>query len=104
MDEAPDDDATRQSYNVAPGYYELVYRADVPDSGAGGRTHDQKEAHHDEAAAEDEQGQERGDSDDVKYKLQAMKWGACCTIWQMGARRRWQLTPAARPYPFLDEA
>ncbi|KAM7185048.1 putative ACR, COG2135 domain containing protein [Naviculisporaceae sp. PSN 640] len=36
--DAPDDDgngAPRQSYNFAPGYYGVVYRADVPDWGAG---------------------------------------------------------------------
>ncbi|KAF2110721.1 hypothetical protein BDV96DRAFT_500639 [Lophiotrema nucula] len=46
VDEAPDDDAVRQSYNFAPGYHGLVYRA---------------------APVE-------GDVD-TKYKLQAMKWG-----------------------------
>lgn len=36
--DAPDDDgagAPRQSYNFAPGYHGIVYRADVPDWGAG---------------------------------------------------------------------
>lgn len=36
--DAPDDDgdgAPRQSYNFAPGFYGIVYRADVPDWGAG---------------------------------------------------------------------
>jgi putative SOS response-associated peptidase YedK len=36
--DAPDDDAAgspRQSYNFAPGYHGIVYRADVPDWGAG---------------------------------------------------------------------
>ncbi|KAJ9156480.1 YoqW [Pleurostoma richardsiae] len=31
------DDAPRQSYNFAPGYHGIVYRADVPDWGAGPR-------------------------------------------------------------------
>ncbi len=38
--EAPDDegeDAPRQSYNFAPGYHGVVYRADTPDWGAGPR-------------------------------------------------------------------
>ena len=34
VDEAPDDDDFRQSFNFAPGYHGLVYRADVPDHGA----------------------------------------------------------------------
>ncbi|KAI9826666.1 MAG: hypothetical protein M1819_007300 [Sarea resinae] len=80
VDEAPDDDATRQSYNVAPGYYELVYRADVPDHGAGtqhsngegGDGEDAGEAGPEDATAavmkEDE-------PEKVRYKLQAMKWG-----------------------------
>jgi putative SOS response-associated peptidase YedK len=38
VDEAPEDEgphAPRQSYNFAPGYHGIVYRADVPDWGAG---------------------------------------------------------------------
>ena len=41
--EAPDDDgegAPRQSYNFAPGYHGIVYRADTPDWGAGPRHQD----------------------------------------------------------------
>lgn len=40
VDEAPDDEgegAPRPSYNFAPGYHGIVYRADVPDWGAGPR-------------------------------------------------------------------
>lgn len=40
VDDAPADEgdgAPRQSYNFAPGYHGIVYRADVPDSGAGPR-------------------------------------------------------------------
>jgi len=38
VDDAPEDEgpgAPRQSYNFAPGYHGIVYRADVPDWGAG---------------------------------------------------------------------
>lgn len=38
VDDAPADEgdgAPRQSYNFAPGYHGVVYRADVPDRGAG---------------------------------------------------------------------
>ncbi|KAF8863662.1 DUF159-domain-containing protein [Acephala macrosclerotiorum] len=76
VDEAPEDegdDAPRQSYNFAPGYHGVVYRADVPDYGAGPRQHKKGEGEVEEeasteAAAEEEQGQ-------VRYKLQSMKWG-----------------------------
>ncbi|KAH9874729.1 hypothetical protein IAQ61_003919 [Plenodomus lingam] len=42
VDEVPDDNDVRQSYNFAPGYHGLVYRADGPDSG--GDTKDAQEA------------------------------------------------------------
>jgi len=81
VDEAPEDEATRQSYNVAPGYYELVYRADVPDTGAGGKQH-RKDGEVKGAApmeTEEEGGERTEESKEAiqrtKYKLQAMKWG-----------------------------
>jgi putative SOS response-associated peptidase YedK len=60
--EAPDDDdpSVRQTYNLPPGSHGLVYRADVPDAGAG---------------------QEKTDAatttakSETRYKLQSMKWG-----------------------------
>lgn len=66
MYEAPDDDgeeAPRQSYNFAPGYHGIVYRADTPDWGAGPR-------HNVAADSEPEEEQQ-----EVRYKLQSMKWG-----------------------------
>ncbi|KAH7348006.1 hypothetical protein BKA66DRAFT_432732 [Pyrenochaeta sp. MPI-SDFR-AT-0127] len=49
VEEAPEDGHVRQSYNFAPGYHGLVYRADeVKDQGVIGNT---------------------------KYKLQSMQWG-----------------------------
>jgi hypothetical protein len=81
VDDVPDDEATRQSYNVAPGYYELVYRADAPDRGAGGgaRTEDSeaKGAVSEKTENEDDEGAEEGRyaTKETKYKLQAMKWG-----------------------------
>jgi hypothetical protein len=85
----------RQSYNVAPGYYELVYRAMVPDWGAGPNPHaplqqqqqqqqkDQKEQQSDDASCQkmDAQGEHtqpaatRSSKDQVRYRLQSMKWG-----------------------------
>lgn len=73
-DDAPDDEgyvSPRQSYNFAPGYHGIVYRADTPDSGAG--------PHRANAAGPDAEGQEHDDESvsngAVKYKLQSMKWG-----------------------------
>jgi hypothetical protein len=72
VDEAPDDEDIRQSYNVAPGYYELIYRADVPDWGAGGKRHDEG-GEVKVAVPKKEEGKEA--AKETKYKLQAMKWG-----------------------------
>jgi putative SOS response-associated peptidase YedK len=77
VDEAPDDegdDAPRQSYNFAPGYYGIVYRADVPDYGAGPRQHKKAagELAEEEASTESVPEPEQGE---VRYKLQSMKWG-----------------------------
>ncbi|KAH7400043.1 hypothetical protein BKA64DRAFT_473379 [Cadophora sp. MPI-SDFR-AT-0126] len=78
------DDAPRQSYNFAPGYYGLVYRADVPDHGAGPRQHKKGEAEH-ESAEDDGNANAESNQDEpssssvsqasVRYKLQSMKWG-----------------------------
>ncbi|KAL8912776.1 MAG: hypothetical protein Q9172_007441 [Xanthocarpia lactea] len=75
VEDAPEDDEVRQTYNFAPGNHGLVYRADVPDRGAGGGSHGRREG-----AGESNQNQEE-ERDDVeplketRYKLQAMKWG-----------------------------
>ncbi|KAL8704432.1 MAG: hypothetical protein Q9201_002390 [Fulgogasparrea decipioides] len=75
VDDAPEDDDVRQTYNFAPGYHGLVYRADVPDWGAGGRRHGGHEASHEHAQDEAEDTGEMEDPKEMKYKLQAMKWG-----------------------------
>ncbi|KAI1081236.1 DUF159-domain-containing protein [Whalleya microplaca] len=97
VDEAPAEDedgdgpgAPRQSYNFAPGYHGIVYRADVPDWGAGPRRRAQHgKASTTAAAADDEdggngkatEGAEDVDAEasvaekPVSYKLQSMKWG-----------------------------
>lgn len=71
--EAPADDdnhGPRQSHNFAPGYHGVVYRADVPDHGAGPRQHKKHEVEgREEVEAPAEEVQE------VRYKLQSMKWG-----------------------------
>jgi putative SOS response-associated peptidase YedK len=97
VDDGPEDDEVRETYNFAPGYYGLVYRADVPDYGAGGRPHDRSN----DDVAENENGtdvqeqqqdqegtdttktttvpstQESTDASDkpTRYILQPMKWG-----------------------------
>ncbi|KAL2017864.1 hypothetical protein VTK56DRAFT_1609 [Thermocarpiscus australiensis] len=82
VDDAPADEgdgAPRQSYNFAPGYYGVVYRADVPDRGAGagsesarGDGHGDDDPHH---AAASEAAREKETDKKPRYKLQAMKWG-----------------------------
>ncbi|KAI9810209.1 MAG: hypothetical protein M1826_003685 [Phylliscum demangeonii] len=77
-----EDDATRPSYNVAPGYHEPIYRANVPDHGAGGHnrhhpTPDPDRLDHargGEGPALAEEEVEAGGKE-VGYTLQAMKWG-----------------------------
>jgi putative SOS response-associated peptidase YedK len=64
--DAPADEgegAPRQSYNFAPGYHGIVYRADTPDWGAG--------------PARDQANDKSGGppQNEVRYRLQCMKWG-----------------------------
>lgn len=68
-----DDQGPRQSYNFAPGYHGIVYRADVPDWGAGPRSH----KHGDSAPEEDSESVSKGveGEGETQYKLQSMKWG-----------------------------
>ncbi|EKD17075.1 DUF159 domain protein [Drepanopeziza brunnea f. sp. 'multigermtubi' MB_m1] len=99
VDEAPGDEgdgdgdgdgASRQSYNFAPGYYGLVYRADVPDCGAGGREGGEEDADAAPAPAPapapaaGQQGEKKRGVDvdvdertggEVRYRLQSMRWG-----------------------------
>lgn len=75
-EDAPRDEEVRQSYNFAPGYHGLVYRADFSVAGAG-REHDQGDAQQQESpdgsAPSTKAGQDG--AQETKYKLQAMKWG-----------------------------
>ena len=68
VEEAPADDDVRQSYNFAPGYHGLVYRADGPEYGG---QQDNKEEEIAEVKKE-------GATGDTKYKLQSMQWGMFC--------------------------
>ena len=71
-DDALEDDDVRQTYNFAPGYHGIVYRADVPDYGAGpsSNEHTNAEDNHDGSAESP-----MNDAKEIRYKLQAMKWG-----------------------------
>lgn len=78
--DAPDDGSIRESYNFAPGYFGLVYRADTSDRGAGQEEAQQQKE--DGSAADI--GQKSGvdahtraddEKDKPAYRLQAMKWG-----------------------------
>lgn len=73
-DEAPDDDDTRHTYNFAPGSYGLVYRADVPDHGAGEHRSENQEGEEQEPSEGD--ATDKSQTKEQHYKLQAMKWGA----------------------------
>ncbi|KAF7946959.1 uncharacterized protein EAE97_004208 [Botrytis byssoidea] len=85
VEEAPDDEgdgAPRQSYNFAPGYHGIVYRANVPDWGAGSRHHkegvdetEKRSATELETSKLDVTEQEEHTNEAVQYKLQSMKWG-----------------------------
>ncbi|KAK6209322.1 hypothetical protein LQW54_006427 [Pestalotiopsis sp. IQ-011] len=93
VDEVPEDEgdgAPRQSYNFAPGYHGVVYRADVPHYGAGPRQHQGRSSSQSHASSatndnssgdadnvksvSDEQGDD-GAAKETHYKLQSMKWG-----------------------------
>lgn len=76
--DAPEDEDVRHTYNFAPGNHGLVYRADVPDYGAGNRPHDgtQDGINGEETSEEQESAPTTvEDPKETRYKLQAMKWG-----------------------------
>ncbi|KAL4896788.1 hypothetical protein BDV59DRAFT_199136 [Aspergillus ambiguus] len=70
VDEAPDDDEVRETYNFAPGYNGAVYRAALPSPAA---EHDESEQaeHADKTPPETKASGQVGPI----YKLQSMKWG-----------------------------
>ncbi|KAJ8122787.1 hypothetical protein ONZ43_g1106 [Nemania bipapillata] len=80
-------DGPRQSYNFAPGYQGVVYRADVPDWGAGPRSKRNEQSstntNYRPSSPSDPNMQKRDreidepptSDSDVRYKLQSMKWG-----------------------------
>lgn len=83
-DDGPSDDEIRMTHNFAPGYFGLVYRADLPDYGAGGRRQASSQEEQEQAGEEKEHEQQttaqtapevETTKSEPKYKLQAMKWG-----------------------------
>ncbi|KAL8805774.1 MAG: hypothetical protein Q9200_005297 [Gallowayella weberi] len=73
--DAPEDGDVRQTYNFAPGNHGLVYRADLPDGGAGGPSHRARATTGGDTEQQDEASAELEDPKEIRYKLQAMKWG-----------------------------
>ena len=73
--DAPDDDEVRQTYNFAPGNHGLVYRADVPDYGAGGRPFDNERSSEHQTTGEGATPTVLEEPKETIYKLQSMKWG-----------------------------
>ena len=74
--DGPDDDDVRQTYNFAPGYYGLVYRADSSSAGEGPA--EQETTDHVQDAPNDGTQTKTAAQKPVirpQYKLQAMKWG-----------------------------
>ncbi|EXJ93240.1 hypothetical protein A1O3_01797 [Capronia epimyces CBS 606.96] len=77
VDDAPEDDEARQTYNFPPGAYGLVYRAEVPDHGV--RDADEPEAS-ENATQQDNEPQEHTEPQSsqpeaYKYEIKVMKWG-----------------------------
>ena len=78
VDEAPEDEdgSIRQSYNFAPGNHGLVYRADVPDSGASKPSAEEAQFDEGKEAIQEKAAQIDGAATrETRYKLQGMKWG-----------------------------
>ena len=75
VEEWPEDDDVRQTYNFAPGNHGLVYRADVPDYGAGVGHHNGEEDGEDNSHEQATTSTVIEDPKETKYKLQSMKWG-----------------------------
>ncbi|KAJ5679606.1 hypothetical protein N7462_007850 [Penicillium macrosclerotiorum] len=80
VDEAPEDDEVRETYNFPPGSFGAVYRADVPDhdhSGSAQETEQENRNHGQKTQQKTNEGQLNDNSDIIgpTYKLQSMKWG-----------------------------
>lgn len=81
VDDAPEDDEARETYNFPPGSYGLVYRADIPDHGV--RDTNEPEASSDGAAQEEQESETQEPSEppastqpkSYNYQIKVMKWG-----------------------------
>ena len=71
VDDAPDDNEARETYNFPPGAYGLVYRADVPDQGV---PNDDEASTEVEAGLEPEPKSSQGPKV-YNYHIKVMKWG-----------------------------
>ncbi|KAL3437859.1 hypothetical protein BDV09DRAFT_161123, partial [Aspergillus tetrazonus] len=71
VDEAPEDDDIRYTYNFAPGNIGAIYRADIPDHHNGAEPH----PHQEQTESTEPASSETDSSPPVHYKLQGMKWG-----------------------------
>ncbi|KAJ5898946.1 hypothetical protein N7495_003690 [Penicillium taxi] len=68
VDDTPEDDEVRETYNLAPGNVGAVYRADTPEPSS------QPEEENNEDKNEEQDATEKKNQK-PKYKLQSMKWG-----------------------------
>lgn len=87
VDEIWGDESVRQSYNFAPGYTGLVYRAATTNVAAGSQHNDEQSNEAANAPTGSNDGIKTGsrrstsknltEDANLKYVLQAMKWGVC---------------------------
>ena len=79
VDEVPDDDEVRETYNFAPGNFGAVYRADIPEkprSGPGEEAGEEQASEHSEIHDKSDKPVEQAvDKTKPRYKIQSMKWG-----------------------------
>ncbi|CAG7988270.1 unnamed protein product [Penicillium salamii] len=79
VDEAPDDDTIRETYNFAPGNFGAVYRAErvIKERNQVGQEADADNEDHPLKKSNDGQTKEENPSNSParRYKLQSMKWG-----------------------------
>lgn len=76
VDDAPDDNVARETYNFPPGAYGLVYRADIPDNGLRGQEpQDGEDEDGQEQEQPDTQQETEASQNKFNFQLKAMKWG-----------------------------
>lgn len=103
--DAPDDEEVRETYNFAPGSHGLVYRADVPDYGAGSNRHRQDDSIEIATRENEDPRPQVENPKETQYKLQAMKWGVWGSLeFSILLRRNRGLRLCNRAGSFLDEA